>query len=103
VGTGGFISNEFNFLSFRTAQTIRGVYPEAYVCFKSLQDDQVVNEGLAFDRHFAMIRGPVGLIFLVYKTDAVGLVNPDFTVTLSKEFQHLKEVTEELNVFKNVQ
>lgn len=84
------------------ADTILGNYPSAKESFDKLLDKRVGNSSVGFHRDFAFVRGPVeGLIFLAYKQDIVGYMpSGDLScVTLSSSFQHLKEVTEALNVF----
>lgn len=85
-------------------KTILGVYPSVNEIIENLRDPDVVDEGCAFHREFAIMRGPINTLFLAYKTDIIGLLcNKDVSkVILPREFAYCKEVTEELGVFDQV-
>lgn len=79
-------------------------HPSASDCLKNLLDAKVKNEAAAFDRHFALARGPIDMIFLAYKGDIIGVL-PEGTLgvlRLGREFRHTKEVVEKLNVFGRI-
>lgn len=84
--------------------TIMGNYPTADDCLKALTNKDIANEGAAFHRDFALIRGPMSMVFLAYKEDVIGrLPERDFgTIDISPEFIHTKEVVESLNLFKDI-
>lgn len=86
------------------ARTVRGEYPTAEECLVNLLDNEIVNQGAAFDRKFALIRGPVGIICLAYKTGIVGVLPQGGleSVVVSRDYRHLKEVLEELHLFYNI-
>lgn len=88
--------------SFRDC--ILGNYPSAEDCLKNLTDPEIENEAAAFHRNFALVRGPMGLLFLAYKQDVIGLLpNNDFgVVRLDKKFAHCKEVVQSLNLFSSI-
>lgn len=92
------------FTGFEMFSTIMGNYPNPDECVKNLSDPDVANEGMAFSREFAIMRGPVGLLFLAYKSDIVGYMpNGDFSrVTIAPKFRHTKEVIEELKLFQDI-
>lgn len=83
---------------------ILGVYPSINDVIENLLDPEVSEDGCAFHREFAIMRGPVNTLFLSYKTDIIGILsNKDRSkVILPKEFAYCKEVTEELGVFSEV-
>lgn len=83
---------------------IIGEHPSPSTVLERLKSDKVENESVAFHRYFALVKGPIGSIFLAYKMDVVAcLPNEDFSsVRLGKEFAHLKEVVQELNLFPSV-
>lgn len=84
--------------------TIEGNYPSAVDCISNLCDKTVTNSAVAFHRNFAIVRGPVGTLFLAYKTGIVGFLNNSdaSVITLPKESVHLKEAIAELQVFGNI-
>lgn len=83
---------------------ITGQYPTIHQCIDNLKDDNCTNEGAAFHRKFAILRGPLNMLFLAYKDDVIGqLVNNDTSILrISNKFKHVKESVEELSVFNNV-
>lgn len=84
--------------------TIKGLYPSVDECVKNLNNPDIANTAVAFDRHFAFVRGPLGILFLAYKHDIVGyLPHGDLSsVVLGIEFGHTKEVVSALGVFKEI-
>lgn len=89
-------------MAFR--QCILGEHPDAQTCLKNLLSGEFENEAVAFNREFALVKGPLDMIFLAYKADIVGtLPNLDFSVVrLGKNFKHCKEVTEGLRLFTRI-
>lgn len=88
------------------ADTILGNYPTAQESLEKLLDyKNIGNTAVAFHREFAFLRGPLPEILLLsYKGENVGyLPNSDFSqCKLSEKYKHLKEVTENLNLFSSV-
>lgn len=84
--------------------TIKGNYPSVYECIENLHDPKCGTGSAAFHRNFAVIRGPVGLLFLVYKQDVIGyLPNGDLSlVKLEPNSAHLKESVADLQCFANI-
>jgi len=97
MGRVSLVSPEFR-------STILGLYPSFDECLTNLNDPDVTNTAVAFDREFVLHRGPMGIMFIGYKRDVVGfLPNSDRSlVTLGREFGHLREVVLALNIFDNV-
>lgn len=97
-------SNYVNILSYEFVDCVLGNYPSFDDCCKNLLNPDIANDSAAFHRHFALCRGPAETLFLVYKTDVVACIpNGDNSVVrLSSKFGYLKEVVEELSVFKRV-
>lgn len=91
---------ELNSKEFRDC--VIGTYPSFAECMKEFADPETTNKSVAFDRNFAIIKGPLDLLFLVYKTDCIGLINQDQSVLLSKDFKHCRELVGELGVFTRV-
>lgn len=97
-------SRDVRFGGYEMYRTIVGDYPSPFECLQNLNDPSVVNAGAGFHRNFALVKGPVGLLFLVYKQNIVGYMpNGDFSrLTLNSEFRHTKEVIEGLNLFEDI-
>lgn len=83
---------------------VTGEHPTADDCLANLLDPLVENEAVAFDRNFALVRGPLDMLFLAYKTDIIASVpKNDFSVVrLGRDFGHCKEVVEELRLFNTI-
>lgn len=98
----GGMSVEFYSNAFHAC--VLGQHPSAEDCMKNLLDSEVENEAGAFHRQFALVRGPIGMIFLAYKTHIIGVVPyGDFSkIKLGKNFPHTKEVVEGLGLFDNI-
>ncbi len=90
--------------SYSFYETIKGKYPDANECLKNLLDPDITNTGAAFHRLFALVRGPMDLLFLAYKGDLIGyLPNGDFSVVkLDKKCLHCREVVTALQLFESV-
>jgi len=84
---------------------VLGSYPSPNEVLTKLTSGTYANEGVAFHRHFALIRGPIDTLFLAYKDSVVGVLpNGDYTkLKLGKKFKHVKEVAQELNLFVYVE
>lgn len=83
---------------------ILGDHPKAADCVAALQSEEYANEGLAFDREFAFIKGPVGLLFLAYKTDIIGVLpKGDLSILkLDPKANHTREVAQKLSLFGKI-
>jgi hypothetical protein len=83
---------------------ILGKHPSPKEVLDGLTSDEFVNTSVAFDRHFALARGPIDTLFLGYKRDIIGVLpHADFsTVTLGQKFHHCKEVVEDLSLFASI-
>lgn len=92
----------FNIYSEPFTDCVLGKYPHYLEAFSALKDTKTLNSSIAFHRKFAISRGPANTLFLCYKTDVVGLLSASNTVSLSAEFSYLKEVVENLGLFKSV-
>lgn len=92
------------FLGLPFYNTLVGDYPSLKECIDNLKDESCTNDAAAFDRKFAIIRGPMNMLFLGYKDEVVGqLVNNDTSILrLSSKFKHVKESIEELGAFNNI-
>lgn len=79
-------------------------HPTAQECLDNLLNPEIANEAVGFNRHFALVRGPIDLLFLAYKSDVIGVLpNNDLSsVRLGRSFQHTREVVESLNLFNSV-
>jgi hypothetical protein len=88
--------------SFRDC--IKADHPSAQECLSNLTDREIINEAAAFHRQFALVRGPLDMIFLAYKTDIVGVLpNRDLSVLrLGREFWHTREVVDLLRLFETI-
>jgi hypothetical protein len=76
----------------------------AEAVLKALKDPDVDNNAHAFHREFAFVRGPLGMIFLAYRTDVIGILpTSDFShVKLGRRFSHCREAVEELYLFGKI-
>jgi len=83
---------------------IKGDHPTAQECLNNLKDPDILNDAAAFHRQFAFVRGPIGIIFLAYKADIIGMLpNKDLSVLrLGYDFRHTREVVEILGIFENI-
>lgn len=86
-------------------EMIKGVYPDAKVCIKAMNDPDISNEAIAFSRHFAFVRGPIDSLFLAYKQEVIGIMPSGDTsrVILGKKFRYTKEVVENLKLFESIE
>jgi len=81
-----------------------GNYPDFDTCLSNLKDPEIANKSVAFDRHFALLRGPINMLFLAYKTDVIGYLTHKNKeeILLAKEFEYAKEVVQELEIFNKI-
>lgn len=81
-----------------------GNYPSASECLTALNDPKIEDESAAFDRKFAFVRGPIGMIFLAYKEDVIGVMpyNDLSTIRLGRHSGHTREVVESLSLFNTI-
>lgn len=93
-----------DFISDAFRATVMGEYPSPQECLTNLLDPEVSNEGAAFHRMFAFMRGPVKTMFLAYKDQIIGtLPNNDLSsLRLSKTFFQCREAVEETGVFGSI-
>lgn len=93
-----------NLLSDSLKATILGDYPDPSLCLEAMKDPSISNEGVGFHREFALVRGPIDMIFLAYKTDIVGVLTEGTfaRLKLSKKFIHAKEAISTLHLFKDI-
>lgn len=85
-------------------ECLLGQYPSIEECILGLSDTDVMNDSVAFHRDFALIRGPVETLFLVYKSDVIGILPKRDTseVCISAIFSFTKEVVFDLDIFKDI-
>lgn len=83
---------------------VLGNYPSPKTVLDGLLNPRVANESVAFHRRFALVKGPIGILFLEYKDDIIGVLpNGDFSkLKLGKEYLHCREVVDELNLFATI-
>ncbi len=91
-------------LSSEMMACITGTYPSYMEVVENLSDPSVTNTGAAFHREFAILRGPLSVLFLAYKSDVIGVIdsNNPYSVRLDKRFVYCKEVLENLDLFSNI-
>lgn len=79
-------------------------HPSAKTCLDNLLNPTIKNEAAGFCRTFAFVRGPIGMMFLAYKADIVGVLpNNDFSkVKIGRDFSYVKEAVEELKLFNDI-
>lgn len=90
--------------SFNMHNCITANHPDPQTCLTNLLSDEYQNEAAAFHREFALVKGPIGMVFLAYKTDVVGVLpkNNFEYLRLGKHFLHLREVCLDLGLFTNI-
>ncbi len=95
----GMPSIELNTPAFRSC--VLGEYPSSTDCLAAMSDPSIINTGVGFSRDFALLRGPIDMLFIAYKSDIVGVLpKRDFSVLrLGRGFHHVKEVAEKLGIF----
>jgi hypothetical protein len=83
---------------------IMGIYPSIDTCLSKLRDTNFCNEAAAFDRYFAIVKGPIGMLFLSYKGDIVGLLDNNnlSSVTIDSDFKYTREAVSDLKVFNTI-
>ncbi len=89
----------FDIYSEEFEKTILGIYPTLDECMENLTSPDIINSAAAFHRHFAVIRGPIDMLFLAYKRDIIAAISPNKSVKIGRDFHHLKEAVDELGVF----
>lgn len=79
-------------------------HPSAEEVLLNLNDPKIENNSIAFHRRFALLRGPIGMLFLAYKAEVIGvLVNNDFsTIRIGAAFRHCREVVQDLKLFTTI-
>jgi len=84
--------------------TLMGEYPSFEECCAALGNPEISNKSVAFNRTFALFRGPINTLFLFHKAEVVGLLpNGDgSSLILSREHTHLKELINDLNIFQSI-
>lgn len=97
-------SRTLHFPSQPIREAIIGKYPTLQECVSNLMDPQVTNKGAAFHRDFAILRGPIETLFLIYQESVVGFIenHESLSVKLSKKYVHLREKLQELGQFRRV-
>lgn len=84
--------------------TIVGNYPDFDATLTNMTDVSVSNTSTAFNRHFAIVRGPMNLLFLAYKGEIVGYLpyNNNSEVKIGTEFSYVKEAVDDLACFQKI-
>lgn len=84
--------------------TIMGLYPDVDDTMSKMTDDNIANSSTAFNREFAIVRGPMDLLFLSYKGEIVGFLPYRNTneVKISYKFSYVKEAVDELSCFNKI-
>ena len=102
-GRGGR-GNPINILSNEMYSTIINDYPDINECLSVLHSDEYSTKGAAFHRNFALLSGPMGILFLAYKDEIIGMLpTGDLSkASISKKFKHTVEAVEELGYFAQV-
>lgn len=102
--SGGGMYYEIDMFHPAFRDCVLGAHPTAQECLAALLDPSIANKAAAFSREFALVRGPIGMLFLAYKSDVIGVMpNNDFSsLKLGREFKHVKEAVQDLNIFDSV-
>jgi hypothetical protein len=80
-------------------------YPSLNEVISRLSDPSTQNNSAAFHREFAVLRGPLDMMFLAYKEDIVGFMpNGDTSkLALARGYGHCREVINELSAFSSIE
>ena len=83
---------------------ILGDHYSAEVVLNALKDPRIAHDALAFHREFALVRGPIDMLFLAYRSDIIGVLpNNNFDLLkLGRQFGYCREVVAELGLFQNI-
>ncbi len=83
---------------------VRGEYPSPEEVLKELKNPKNGNEAVGFHRMFAVVKGPMDLLFVGYKDKIIGLLpNGDFSeIRLGRDYAHTREAVEELKLFDRI-
>lgn len=87
--------------SYSFRNTIKGVYPTIDEAISSLSP---VRSSIPFSREMAVCSGPVGLTYLFYKDEVVGVLPEGNTsvLHLDRRFNYTKEAISEMKLFKEI-
>lgn len=93
-----------NILKQQVTDTIAGTYPSFPECIRQLDDPKIANTAAAFNRNFAVVRGPVETLYLAYKSDVVAFLpfGNSKELRLGQNYRHLQEVIQELELFAKI-
>lgn len=96
--------NKFDYYAEDFVRCIKGDYPSAQEALTQMRLPSCENEGVAFHRLFAFIRGPANTMFLANKADIVGFLpeNNLAKLFLAAKFHYLKESITDLGLFENI-
>lgn len=91
-------------LTKELGDTILGYYPGIDETFEALNNPEISNLGVAFDRKLALLRGPIGMLFLAYKGDIVGVFphSDKSFLKLGDNFKYLHEVLATTEYFERI-
>jgi hypothetical protein len=98
------VSGDVDLFGPEMKRCIIGEHPSPKRCLEAIHDDRLDCKAAAFDRHFALVRGPIGTLFLAYKNNVIGqLPNGDYDkVKLGKAYTYCKEAVADLHLFNNI-
>jgi hypothetical protein len=96
--------NPINLLANEMYRAIINDYPDINECLSVLHSSDYATKGAAFHRNFALLSGPMSIVFLAYKDDIIGMLpTGDLSkVRIDKKFKHTLEVVQELGCFGEV-
>jgi hypothetical protein len=83
---------------------IMGEYPSADTCLSMLRNPKIENEAAAFHRYFAIVRGPIGALYLSYKGEIVGILDNNnlSQITVGRDHRYTREAISDLRIFNAV-
>lgn len=98
---GGGRNTSANLVGKHVADCITANHPSFEEVIKNLRDKDDATEGAAFHRNFAVLKAPMDVLYLAYKTEVIGLIGEGEKpgVLIGRQYKHYKEVVEETNVF----
>ena len=77
--------------------TVKGIYPSFESCWENINNKEIVNTAIAFNREFCLVRGPCDIIFLCWKGNIVGYFKKADTLQLGSDYTYLLETIRSMN------
>lgn len=102
---GGLLGSNISIFHQDFYAMLMGDYPTAQEIVEQLRDPNILNNAVAFHREFAIVRGPLDMMYLAYRTDIIGVMPKGSLdkVCLGRNFVYTKEVVRDLGIFNSIE